>query len=238
MNNLSNQVAIVTGAAGNLGKAVVEAFLNSGVNVVCVDYEVERIQQVYSRGAGPANHLYIVSADLTQPEDAQRMAAETLERFGRIDILVNTVGGYQAGTPLHETPVETWDGMLNLNARTVFMASQAVIPHMIERGTGKIVSIAARPGLSGRANMAAYSASKSAVIRLTESMSEELKNFGIRVNCIIPGTIDTPQNREEMPAVDPQRWVKTESLADVVLFLCSEAARDIHGATLPVYGLS
>lgn len=238
MINLSGQVAIVTGAAGNLGKAVVETFLNHGVNVVCVDYEAERIKQVYSRGSGPANHLFVLSADLTQQEDAKRVAAETLEQFGRIDILVNTVGGYRAGTPLHETPVETWDGMLNLNARTVFLTSQAVIPHMIEQGTGKIVSIAARPGLSGRANMAAYSVSKSAVIRLTESMSAELKNFGIRVNCIIPGTIDTPQNREEMPDSDPQRWVKPESLADVVLFLCSEAARDIQGAAVPVYGRS
>jgi NAD(P)-dependent dehydrogenase (short-subunit alcohol dehydrogenase family) len=238
MNNLSNQVAIVTGAAGNLGKAVVDSFLNHGVNVVCVDYEVERLQQVYSPAAGPANHLFVLSADLTKQEDAKRVVAETLERFGRIDILVNTVGGYRAGTPLHETPVETWDGMLNLNARTVFLTSQAVIPHMIEQGTGKIVSIAARPGLSGRANMAAYSASKSVVVRLTESMSAELKNFGIRVNCIIPGTIDTPQNREEMPDADVQRWVKPESLADVVIFLCSEAARDIQGAAVPVYGRS
>jgi NAD(P)-dependent dehydrogenase (short-subunit alcohol dehydrogenase family) len=238
MNKLSDQVSIVTGAAGNLGKAVVETFLSNGAKVVCVDYDPERLEQVYSPGAGPANHLFVLSADLTQQEDAKKVAAETLEQFGRIDILVNTVGGYRAGTPLHETPVETWDGMLKLNARTVFLTSQAVIPHMIEQGTGKIVSIAARPGLSGRANMAAYSASKSAVIRLTESMSAELKNFGIRVNCIIPGTIDTPQNREEMPDADPQRWVKPESLADVVLFLCSEAARDIQGAAVPVYGRS
>lgn len=236
MSVISDQAAIVTGAAGNLGAAVVDAFLEAGAKVAGVDYSNELLQHAYPEDRGRSKSLDTFAVDLTSPDGAGRMAAQTLERFGRIDILVNTVGGYRAGTPLHETPLETWDFMVNLNARTVFLACQAVIPHMLSQGGGKIVSVAARPGLAGKAKMAAYSASKSAVMRLTESMSEELKEAGVRVNCIIPGTIDTPQNRQEMPDADPSLWVKPASLAGVVLFLCSEAARDVQGAALPVYG--
>ena len=139
---------------------------------------------------------------------------------------------------LHEVPIDTWDFLLNLNARSVFIACKKVIPYMIRQGSGKIVNVAARPGLEGQAGMAAYSASKSAVIRLTESMSAELKDQGINVNCIIPGTIDTPQNREAIPEADYSKWVTPESLAEVILFLSSNAARDVHGAALPVYGRS
>jgi NAD(P)-dependent dehydrogenase (short-subunit alcohol dehydrogenase family) len=125
-----------------------------------------------------------------------------------------------------------------MNGRSVFIACQKVIPDMLNQGSGKIVNLAARPGLEGQAGMAAYSASKSAVIRLTESMAAELKDQGINVNCVIPGTIDTPQNRETIPEADYSTWVTPESLADVILFLSSEAARDVHGAALPVYGRS
>jgi NAD(P)-dependent dehydrogenase (short-subunit alcohol dehydrogenase family) len=238
MNDLSNQVVIVTGAAGNLGKAVVDAFLEAGAKVACVDYSSDLLRQVYPESSISPERMFTGSADLTSQEDAARMAAQAVDRFGRIDVLVNTVGGYKAGDPLHETTLQTWEHMIDLNARTVFLASQAVIPQMLQQGSGKIISVAARPGLAGKANSAAYSASKSAVIRLTESMSEELREAGIRVNCIIPGTIDTSQNRQEMPSADHQRWVKPESLAGVILFLCTEAARDIHGAALPVYGLT
>jgi NAD(P)-dependent dehydrogenase (short-subunit alcohol dehydrogenase family) len=183
-------------------------------------------------------HLFAVSIDVNDPQSVKGMVAETIQRFGRLDVLVHTVGGFRAGTPVHETPLETWDLMMNLNARTAFITSQAVIPQMLKQGSGAIIHVAARPGLTGKANMAAYGASKSAVIRLVESMSAEYKEAGIRTNCIIPGTIDTPQNRGDMPGADTDRWVKPESLAEVVMFLASDAARDIHGAALPVYGRS
>ena len=166
------------------------------------------------------------------------MIAETIDRLGRVDVLVNTVGGFRSGTAVHETSLETWDLMLNLNARSVFIASRAVIPQMLQQGSGKIVSVAARSGLEGGKKNAAYSASKSAVIRLTESMSAELKGSGINVNCILPSIIDTPQNRQAMPRAVHRRWVKPEALADVILFLASDAAREVHGAAVPVYGKS
>jgi NAD(P)-dependent dehydrogenase (short-subunit alcohol dehydrogenase family) len=126
--------------------------------------------------------------------------------------------------------------MMGLNARTAFIASRAVAPFMLGQGSGAIVSVGSRAAEKGGARAAAYSASKAAVVRLTESLSAELKAEGIRVNCILPGTIDTPQNREAMPKADTSKWVSLGALADATLFLASNAARGIHGAALPVYG--
>jgi NAD(P)-dependent dehydrogenase (short-subunit alcohol dehydrogenase family) len=164
----------------------------------------------------------------------EAMVEEAAERLGRIDVLANVAGGYRAGTAVHETPLETWDFMLNLNARTAFSVSRAVIPHMLQQGAGKIIHVSARAGQQGSAKMAAYSASKSAVLRLTESMAAELKRQDINVNCVLPSTIDTPQNREAMPNADYSRWVKPEAIADVIMFLASDAARAVHGAAIPV----
>ena len=238
MISLKNQVVVVTGAAGNLGMAVARAFLESEAQVACVDKAGDRLPALFPEDSRSAEHLFAVSIDINDPESAKQMVAETLQHFGRLDVLVNTVGGFHSGTPVHETPLEAWDFMMNLNARTAFIASQAVLPQMLKQGSGVIIHTAARPGLLGRANMAAYSASKSAVIRLTESLSAEYKDMGIRVNCIIPGTLDTPQNRADMPEADINDWVKPESLAQVILFLASDAARDVNGAALPVYGLT
>jgi NAD(P)-dependent dehydrogenase (short-subunit alcohol dehydrogenase family) len=238
MKDFSNKVVIVTGAAGNLGSAVARKYQNAGARLVLVDRGEDLLKKVFSDLNGSPDVLLLGTVDLTDPDSAEGMAAEIDNQFGRLDVLVNTVGGYRAGTPLHETPVQTLDFMFNLNARTVFLASKAVIPHMLANGYGKIVSIAARPGLAGRSEMAAYSAAKSAVIRLTESMAAELKHAGINVNCILPGTIDTPQNRQDMPDSDFSLWVQPDSLADVILFLTSDAARDVHGAAVPVYGRS
>jgi NAD(P)-dependent dehydrogenase (short-subunit alcohol dehydrogenase family) len=128
--------------------------------------------------------------------------------------------------------------MLSLNARSAFVLSQAVIPHMLEQGSGKIVHTAAKSGLKGGAGNAAYGASKSAVVRLVESLAAELKHEGINVNCVLPGTIDTPQNRKSMPKADHSRWVPPEAIADVILFLASDLAWPVNGAAIPVYGQS
>jgi NAD(P)-dependent dehydrogenase (short-subunit alcohol dehydrogenase family) len=134
-------------------------------------------------------------------------------------------------------PLDLWDFMLDLNARSVLIASRAVIPQMIKQQRGKIITIGSKSAFGGAANKAAYSASKAAVLRLTESMSAELKHQGINVNSVLPGTIDTPTNRLAMPAADTGRWVTPEQLANVILFLASDAANAIHGAAIPVYGL-
>jgi NAD(P)-dependent dehydrogenase (short-subunit alcohol dehydrogenase family) len=128
--------------------------------------------------------------------------------------------------------------MLNLNARTAFVLSRAVAPHMLEQGSGKIVHVAARAALEGGARASAYSVSKSGIVRLVESMAAELRQDGINVNCVLPGTIDTPQNRQAMPKADHSRWVSPQAIADVMLFLASDAARAVNGAAVPVYGRS
>lgn len=238
MFNFTNKVVIITGAAGNLGEAVAHAFLETGANIIPVDRAADRLLNLFPEIAASSEHFLASSVDSTDPETVNTLTAKLVDRFGHIDILVNTVGGYRAGMPLHETTLDTLDYLFNLNARTTFITSQAVIPNMLVHGGGKIINVAARPGLAGRKNMSAYSAAKAAVIRLTESMAAELKGEGINVNCVIPGTIDTPQNRAAIPEADFTRWVKPESLAEVILFLASDAARDIHGAALPVYGKS
>lgn len=238
MFDFSNKVVLVTGATGNLGFILSQSFRASGAKLALVERSDDQLKQSYSNLLGLPDYLLVNCANLMDEGAVEASVSKIIQYFGRIDVLVNTVGGFRAGMMLHETPIETWDFMINLNARSVFIACQKVIPHMLSQGAGKIVSVAARPGIAGRAGMAAYSASKSAVMRLTESMAAELKDQGINVNCIIPGTIDTKQNRETMPDADFSAWVAPESLADVILFLCSEAARDIHGVALPVYGRS
>jgi NAD(P)-dependent dehydrogenase (short-subunit alcohol dehydrogenase family) len=125
---------------------------------------------------------------------------------------------------------------MNLNAKSVFLVCRAVIPHMITQGSGKIVSVAAKSGLQGAAGTSIYNASKSVIIRLTESMSAELKDKGINVNCVLPTIIDNPANREQMPKADFAKWVSPEQMADVLIYLASEAASALHGAAVPVYG--
>lgn len=238
MMDFTDKVVVITGASGNLGSALARAFSRAGANLALIDRHVEVLAQQILDLVDRPDRLLIRSADLTQADEVETAVHAIVDHFGRIDVLAHTVGGFRAGTPLHETPLATLDFMLSLNAKTVFITNQAVIPHMLRQGAGKIINLAARAGLQGQQNLAAYSASKAAVIRLTESAAAELKQSGINVNCVLPGTIDTPQNREAMPDADFSRWVKPESLADVILFLASDAARDIHGAAVPVYGRS
>ena len=238
MFDFSDQVILVTGPAGNVGSAVAYRFECAGAQLALFDRHPDRLNKVLSDLSKSPNHLLIGSVDLTDPDTVEAAVKRVIDHYGRIDVLVNTAGGYRAGTPVHEASLETWDFMLDLNARTTFITCRAVVPFMIQAGSGAIINIGARPGLKGVANAAAYGASKSAVIRLTESLSAELKQHGINVNCVLPGTIDTEKNREDMPKAKFDRWVKPEAIADVILFLSSDAARAIHGAAIPVYGTS
>jgi NAD(P)-dependent dehydrogenase (short-subunit alcohol dehydrogenase family) len=237
MPSFQDQVVMVTGAAGNLGQAVARAFESAGAKLVLVDRAPDRLPRLFPEMVYSPDHYLAVSVDLLDPQAVAEMAQESARHFGRVDVLANVAGGFRSGTPVHETPWETWNLMMDLNARSILHTSRAVVPLMQEQGRGKIINVAARAALAGSARMGAYSASKSAVLRLTESMSAELKRDGINVNCVLPGTIDTPPNREAMPNADRSRWVTPEAIADVILFLSSEAARAVHGAAIPVYGL-
>ena len=228
------KTCLVTGAAGNLGRAVAAAFASTGAALVLLGRDEKSLRTVLgNRG----ERSLFLEADLLDAAAVANAVRTAVDRFGRIDVLCNIAGGFRMGHPVHETPEDTWELMLDLNAKSVINTARAVVPRMIAAGQGKIVNIAALAGLGGKANMGAYSAAKSAVIRLTESMSAELRDKGINVNCILPSIIDTPQNRADMPGADPRRWVAPEALAEVVLFLASDAARAIHGAAIPVTGL-
>lgn len=227
---------LITGAAGNLGAAVARAFAARGARLALVDLSEAALRRTFGDDAGD-DRLY-VAADLLQPAEADAAAARAVGRFGRIDVLCNLAGGFRMGEAVHETSAQTWDFLLGLNARTVLHMAHAVVPGMLAAGGGRIVNVGAFAAQKGVAQMGAYVASKAAVIRLTESMAAELRERGINVNCVLPTIIDTPENRAAMPETDPARWVAPADLAEAIVFLASKAARAVHGAALPVTGLS
>lgn len=237
MYSLSGKVAVVTGAAGNLGRVVAQTFAAAGARVALVDRGVEALNKAQADlPAGAESAVFAV--DLLQAEAVTALAGQVVGHFGGVDILANIAGGFTMGPPLHETSDQDWDFMLDLNARSVFHTCRALVPAMLARGGGRIVNVSARAATEGKAHMIPYCASKAAVITLTEGLSAELKGAGINVNCVLPGTLDTPQNRAAMPDQDFSLWVPPEALADVIAFLASDAARCVTGAAIPVYGRS
>ena len=233
--DFANRTVLITGAAGNLGRAVAEAFAQRGANLVLIDLKLDALEKVFGTGnpkqvLAPTNLLEQAQVDLT--------AQKAIDRFQRIDVLANLAGGFRMGEPVHATSDATWNFLLDLNARTLLHAVRAVVPRMLAQGGGKIVNVGAFAAQKGAAQMGGYIASKSAVIRLTETLAAELREKNINVNCVLPTIIDTPENRSSMPGADPARWVAPADLANVIAFLASDAARAIHGAALPVTSLS
>lgn len=231
----ANRTVIVTGAAGNLGRAVAAAFAARGANLALVDRGEELLRKAH--GAEDARRMF-VAVDLLDAAQVAQAFARISARFGRIDAQANLAGGFRMGEAVHETTDATWNFLFDLNVRTLLNAVRAALPAMLAAGGGRIVNVGAASALKGAALMGAYVASKSAVIRLTETMALELREKNVNVNCVLPSIIDTPENRAAMPDADPKRWVAPEALADVIVFLASDAARAIHGAAVPVVGLS
>ncbi|MCU0766169.1 MAG: SDR family NAD(P)-dependent oxidoreductase [Gammaproteobacteria bacterium] len=237
MGEQGQRVVIVTGAAGNLGAAVAAAFAARGDRLALLDRDVGRLDET-RRSLGLDAGTALLAVDLLSAVSTADAAAEVVARLGRVDVLANIAGGFTMGPPLHETPDADWDLMMGLNARSVLNMCRAVVPHFRRQGGGRVVNVAARAALEGKARMGPYCASKAAVITLTETLAAEHRDHGITANCILPGTIDTPQNRASMPDADFSRWVPPAALADVIVFLASDAARAITGAAIPVYGRS
>ena len=234
---LQGKVAIITGSAGNLGQSIAQQLDRSGVFLALFDRADGRLNEIFPRWKDSPEHMFVESIDLIDEEQVSEAVSRVIQRFGRIDILINAAGGYRAGKPTHETTDQEWNFMMDLNARTVVNVSRAVIPHMLDQSSGKVLNISARPGLKGPRDGAAYAASKSAVMRITESMSAELKHAGINVNAVLPGTLNTPANRKQMPEANFDNWVDLDDLSNVIRFLVSDDAAAIHGALIPVYGL-
>jgi NAD(P)-dependent dehydrogenase (short-subunit alcohol dehydrogenase family) len=225
----AGRTVILTGAAGNLGRAVAAAFASRDANLVLFDRRA---------AAAESERQLAIAVDLLDAASVRAAVDKAAERFGRIDVLCNLAGAFRMGAPVHETTAKDWDFLLDVNARTLLHTAQAVVPRMLAAGGGKIVNVGAYAAQKGGAAMGPYIASKSAVIRLTETMAAELRERNINVNCVLPTIIDTPENRAAMPDADPRRWVAPQDLAEAIVFLASDAARAIHGAALPVTGLS
>lgn len=233
--DFEGRCVMVSGASGNLGRAVARAFAARGARLVLLGSRAESLARAF--GSGDERQL-LVPADLLDAPQVEAAAAAAIARYGRIDVLCNLAGGFGMGPAVHETPQAEWDRLMNLNVRTLMHTARAVVPRMLAAGGGRIVNVGAYAARAGAAGMGAYVASKAAVMRLTESMSAELRERGINVNCVLPTIIDTPENRAAMPGADPARWVAPADLAAVIAFLASDAARAVHGAALPVTGLS
>jgi len=232
--NLQSRTVIITGAAGNLGKAAADAYRRAGARLVLLGRQAEALERTF----GVSEDTLLVGADLLDRDGLKASLDDAVARAGRVDILCHVAGGFRMGEAVHEISPPTWDFLGDLNVRSFLNVASVVVPHLIAQKSGKVVTVGAGAALKGMAQMGAYCASKSALIRLTESMSAELKDRNINVNCILPSIIDTPENRSAMPGADRSRWVAPEALADVMVFLSSDAARAIHGASIPVAGLA
>jgi NAD(P)-dependent dehydrogenase (short-subunit alcohol dehydrogenase family) len=226
---------LITGAAGQLGEAVTRLFVERGAQVALLARNAQAIDRTFPNLPPNAFPTYADLLDAAQTEAAVQRA---IVRFGRIDALVHLAGGFRMGEPVHATSNDTWNFLFDLNARTLLNITRAVVPLMQAQERGSIVTVGAHSALKGVARMGAYCAAKSATIRLTEAMSAELRHQGINVNCVLPTIIDTPDNRAAMPDADPSLWVSPGDMARVIAFLASDDARAIHGAALPVTGLS
>jgi NAD(P)-dependent dehydrogenase (short-subunit alcohol dehydrogenase family) len=233
----SDPVVVVTGAAGNVGRATLTLLARRGTSVVAVDHNAENVRTIMDTLENPDRHLSVVGVDLTDPAACDRVLALTIERFGRVDGLVNTVGGF-ASAPIAEAGPELWERMFRLNVTTTLNLFRAAVAHMRPKKRGSLVAIGAGAAVRAPAELSAYAAAKSAVLRLTESLADELKAEGIRVNAILPGAIDTPQNRAAMPAADHSAWVRPQEVAEAIAFLLADASSGVTGALLPVTGRS
>ena len=232
--NFSNKVVLITGGTGALGSTLVKKFIDSSALTISTfvnDPGAEKLKT--------ANHkLELIKLDITKEEQILKTIPILVEKFGKIDILVNLVGGYLGGKAAVELAESDWTAMMDLNLKSAFLISKYVIPIMKSGKGGNIVHISSRTGLKSDGYDSAYAASKAGLIRFVEATSQELHGDNINVNCILPTIIDTEANRRAMPNADFKKWLSKEDLANVILFLCSSASKVINGAVIPTYGIS
>jgi NAD(P)-dependent dehydrogenase (short-subunit alcohol dehydrogenase family) len=228
----ANKVIVVTGAAGNVGSALAAILAARSARVVLVDTVRDRLAAVAGSLKG-GDHLAFSEYDLTNSTASEALVTKVLSECGRLDGVGTTIGGFVMAD-LADAGSEQWEAMFRLNVMTTWNIYRAAVPAIRQMGGGALVGVASAAGLRGSAQMAAYSATKSAVMRLTESLADELRGDRIRVNAVLPTTIDTPQNRAAMPGADTSLWVQPSEVAETMAFLLSGLASGITGALLPV----
>lgn len=235
-SRFEGRVVLVAGGTGGLGRAVSSAFLDEGAEVAVTyrhqpEWETFK-QSVSANGVRLQGHL----VDVTDEAAVNQLVEMILLEHGRFDVLVNTVGGYAGGLKLWEMESKMFEQMVNLNLRSGYALSRAAVPVMLKQGRGAIVNVAAKAAFDHAAGASAYAASKAAAVAMLDSLAADLKATGVRVNTILPSIIDTEANRKAMPKADFSKWPKPRDIARVILFLCSDDAKVIHGAAIPVYG--
>ena len=231
----SSKVALVAGGTGGLGKAVTLAFLHAGASVVAT-YIIKEEAEALRDAVGSSSQLELLPLDATDETACRALVDGITARHGHLDILVNTIGGYAGGKALWETEPKTWHLMMNLNVNAGYALAHAAIPAMLKQKNGSVVNVAARAAFDHAAGAAAYAASKSAALAMIDCLAQDVRGAGVRVNSVLPSIIDTEANRRAMPDADFSKWPKPEEIARVILFLCTDEARLIHGGAIPVYG--
>jgi NAD(P)-dependent dehydrogenase (short-subunit alcohol dehydrogenase family) len=235
-DTFQDRVILIAGATGALGSAVVREFASTGARLALTGRSLDALQELANDTGLSQARVVLDTSDLTEPGEVEGLVSGILGKFGRLDVLLNTVGGWAGGKTVAETALQEWQRMLDLNLRTAFLLSRAVLPPMLEAGWGRIVHTASKSAVEPRAKGAAYAVSKMGVITLTEVIAAEVKGTGVTANTVLPSTIDTPANRRMMPKADPSGWVPPERIATTMRFLCSDAAASINGARLAIYG--
>ena len=241
---------LITGGTGGLGRNLIKYFLNCNLKLILVTYRSEKemqslkselvngssVQQQKSSSSS-STEIEFTQTDITDQEQVKNLISNIFERYGQIHILVNLVGGYIGGKSIIELEESDWDKMMDINLKSAFLISKSIMPEMIENRYGKLIHISSRTGIKAEGNDSAYAASKAGLVRFVESVSKEVKNYNININCILPTIIDTEDNRKAMPNADFTKWLKPEDLSNIILFLCSDHSKLINGAAIPTYGL-
>jgi NAD(P)-dependent dehydrogenase (short-subunit alcohol dehydrogenase family) len=226
---MTGKVVLVTGAKGGLGSSVTQALLEAGATVVGVS---PHIQQSHFKEVG----FIAMAAEISSAESARRVVETIIARFGKLDAVVHTVGGYAGGQSIVDTDEATFQRMFNLNLNSAFYLLRAAIPHLRKSGSGRLIAIGSRAALEPGAGVGAYSASKAALVSLIRTAALENKDSGMTASTILPGTIDTPANRKAMPGADVSKWVRPEAIASLIVWLCGDDGKEITGAAIPLYG--
>ncbi|MGC9399328.1 MAG: SDR family NAD(P)-dependent oxidoreductase [Anaerolineae bacterium] len=233
---LKDKVVLIAGATGALGRAVTHEFAASEARLALISTSPEKLTQLAGETGLSEDDVYTIAADATREDAVQALIEDVMQHFGQLDALVNTIGMWRGGRAVHETSVSMWERTFDINLRSAFLLSRAVLPHLLENDWGRIVHVSSRSALHPRANNAAYAAAKAALVTLTDVIAAEVKGSGVTANVVLPSVIDTPANRKALSGMDPETWVPPESIAALIHFLFSPAGDAINGAHLPIYG--
>jgi len=221
---LDGKVVLIAGGSGALGQVIAPACVEAGSKVITVDRHPPSIQR---------KGIVAMTGDVTDQADTRRLVTDVIQKAGRLDVLINLVGGFAEGR-VQDTDATVWQRMLTMNLTSGFLLSRAVLPAMTQQRAGRILHIAAKAAIEPFPGAGAYIVAKSGLVALIRTLALELIGSGVTVNGVLPSTIDTPSNRKSMPDADPSKWVKPESIADLLLFLASEEASQINGSLIPL----